>query len=131
VRDPFTLSNAASTLSVADQAGFNSTLTIANGTLTVDGALNTTTYAQSNGTVDGVGVFNVAGSFSKTGGSFGSTFTGVSITQASGDLNPGNMTLMARRHDRQHRTIDTTGSTLNVKGYYSIADKMNLAGSFR
>lgn len=131
VRDPFTLSNAASTLSVADQAGFNSTLTIANGTLTVDGALNTTTYAQSNGTVDGVGVFNVAGSFSKTGGSFGSTFTGVSITQASGDLNPGNMTINGPLTlTASTGTIDTTGSTLNVTGLATlVADKMNLAGS--
>jgi hypothetical protein len=67
------------------------------GTLGIDGAAVNATATNlsvgalnlASGSLTGTGTLTVTNSFTRTGGTVGSTFTGLTITQASGTLSPG------------------------------------------
>ena len=80
------------------------------GSLTIAGAASLRSLTLSGGTLGGTGSLTVGQSFSRTGGTFGSTFTGVSITQASGDLAPGALSVAG---PLSLTTLDS-GSTLLI-----------------
>jgi hypothetical protein len=64
-------------------------LQLIDGSLVLDGDVRWNTYSQSGGTLSGPGTLTVFEDFQRTGGIINNTLTGVSITQASGDLTPG------------------------------------------
>ncbi|MBI2316986.1 MAG: hypothetical protein HYU75_08265, partial [Betaproteobacteria bacterium] len=60
------------------------------GTLAINGATSSlANVSLSGGTLTGTGNLTISNSFAKTGGTIGGTFSGLSITQASGNLAPG------------------------------------------
>ena len=59
------------------------------GTLTANGTTSLAALNLASGTLNGSGSLSITNSFTRTGGTVGSTFTGVIINQVSGTLSPG------------------------------------------
>ena len=80
LNDPGTTSTLAGDLTV-------------NGTLNIQAPLITAAFALNGGALGGTGSLTTTNSFTRTGGSTGTTLTGVTLNQASGDLSPGAWTV--------------------------------------
>ncbi|MFS6826941.1 beta strand repeat-containing protein [Cyanobium sp. ATX-6F1] len=80
LNDPGTASNLAGNLTVS-------------GTLNIQSPLSASSLALSGGALAGSGSLTVSNAFSRTGGTTGTTLTGVTLNQASGDLSPGAWTV--------------------------------------
>ena len=76
-----------------NQSSSSSQWTLGSGTATENGAATIGNLTQTGGMLGGTGSLTVTQSFSRSGGTFGSTLTGLSITQAIGDLAPGALTV--------------------------------------
>ncbi|MFS6826944.1 beta strand repeat-containing protein [Cyanobium sp. ATX-6F1] len=76
LNDPGTASNLAGDLTV-------------NGTLNIESPLSASSLALNGGALGGSGSLTVSNAFTRTGGTTGTSLTGVTLNQASGDLSPG------------------------------------------
>ncbi len=86
------------------------------GQMTFNGATALSSLALSGGQIDGTGSLTVNGNFSRSGGTMGSGYSLVDITQASGDLHPGALsagTVRLSTQDAAGRLVvdNTVGAT--------------------
>jgi filamentous hemagglutinin family protein len=58
-------------------------------TQTMNGAIDIGRFEMTGGTLNGTGSLTVRSNFSRTGGTLGTGFSGIDVTQATGDLAPG------------------------------------------
>ena len=77
------------TFDTASRISGAGTLIVQAGTQTVNGAIDVSRFQMTGGTLNGTGSFTVGSNYSRTGGTLGTTFSGINITQASGNLTPG------------------------------------------
>jgi hypothetical protein len=84
------LSVAGGTLNLGAAATMNS-LSMTGGTLVNAVSLSTPTLSMTGGILNGAGSLAVTNSFTQTTGVLGNTFSGIDITQATGDLTVGSM----------------------------------------
>ncbi|MBI4292852.1 MAG: filamentous hemagglutinin N-terminal domain-containing protein [Betaproteobacteria bacterium] len=88
-----TVSGSGSTQLNGSLSGTGTTA-VQGGTLTINGPISgIANLSLSGGTLNGNGNLTVSNSFTRTGGTIGSTFSGLSITQANGNLAPGALTV--------------------------------------
>ena len=77
------------TFDTASRISGAGTLIVQAGTQIVDGAIDVSRFQMTGGTLNGTGSFTVGSNYSRTGGTLGTTFSDINITQASGNLTPG------------------------------------------
>jgi filamentous hemagglutinin family protein len=95
---------------------------VAAGQLNVGGTLTTQGYSQTGGTVAGTGDVNIASSYARSGGTFGTTFANLAINQSTGNLDATGLDAVTSIK------LAAPGGTLNVATPIAVSGLADLAG---